>query len=159
MIIPRNNPGNIRKSAKFTWQGEVPGILPGHYLSFETLTDGYRAQIKDLNTKITQGNDTIAKIITKYAPEADNNPTEKYIQYVSAKTGIDRDAKLKANDWNVTGKIAYVMSWFEHGIKDDDGTLTTALKEAKGLLSGVLQRAKDNPGAVVLLIAAALFFF
>jgi phosphoenolpyruvate carboxylase len=78
MTIERNNPGNIEKDIRWTWQGEMPGQKAGDKLVFDTLENGSRAMIKDLLTKVNSGVDTINEIITKYAPPSEN-PTAKYI--------------------------------------------------------------------------------
>jgi hypothetical protein len=157
MIIKRNNPGNIRKSKSFAWQGEVPGQKEGSYVVFDSLVNGYRAQIKLLNNYIIQGKDTITKIITKYAPPSDNNPTADYISYVSKKTGIDDNQKLAANNFDVLAKIALAMSFFEHGIKNDDGTLSSAIDNAKNLLSRIEKGVTDNPLMTAAIIATLYY--
>src|SRR5215203_5673098 len=83
MIIKGNNPGNIRKNPKSKWQGEIPG--PGDFVTFDSLVNGYRAQIKLLSNYVKAGHDTINKIVTRWAPPSDNNPTEDYVKFVSLK--------------------------------------------------------------------------
>jgi hypothetical protein len=143
MTIENNNPGNIRKSASFTWQGEQPGTAPGDFVVFDTLTNGYRAMIKDFQTKISNGYDTLSKIITRYAPPEEND-TAAYITYVSDDTGVDADATLQADDVDTLANIAYSMSFFEHGIDQDDGTLQSALQAAKNLFQKIVETAKKK---------------
>jgi hypothetical protein len=128
MTIERNNPGNIEKDIRWTWQGEMPGQKAGDKLVFDTLENGSRAMIKDLLTKVNSGVDTINEIITKYAPPSEN-PTAKYIAYVSQKTGIPATQTVSPALVSLTD-IAYWMSRFEHGINTDDGTLRNAFNTA-----------------------------
>ncbi len=157
MEIKRNNPGNLRKSAKFAWQGEQPGIAPGQFVIFDTLAHGFRAMIKDLNTDIKQGQDNLRKLIYEFAPPSDNNPTENYISYVSRKTGIEPTRTLKHNDFDTLGKIAVAMAYFEHGIKADDGTLSKALTNAKDLLKGIKKKVISNPILTAAAVAATIY--
>lgn len=147
-MIKGNNPGNIRKST-IKWQGEVPG--PGEYVTFDSLVNGYRAQIILLNNYIKAGHDTIDKIINRWAPPSDNNPTNDYINFVSNKTGIAPTKKLAYNDYDVLTKLALAMSFFEHGVNDKDGLLSEAITNARKILTGLTAQIKDNP-----LITAAI---
>jgi hypothetical protein len=161
LIIPRNNPGNIRKVASITWQGEQPGTAVGDFITFDTLVNGYRAMIKDFQTKINRGVDTLAKIITVWAPPSEND-TAAYITVVSDNTGINKDAKLLASDVDTLGNIAYNMSFVEHGIQNDDGTLMAALKQAKNVIlnivDAVTNAAKSNPLTTLALVGLGLYF-
>lgn len=156
MEIKRNNPGNIRKDARWTWQGEQPGTTPGQFITFISLDDGYRAMMKDLQNKIKSGTDTIHKIIYKYAPPSDNNPTEAYIRFVSNSSGISPDIKISATDSKKIGDVAYSMSLFEHGVTDD-GTLQAALDKAKNILfnvtDAVTETVKKNPAKSFVAVA------
>ena len=157
MKITRNNPGNIRKNKSFAWQGEQPGMKEGEYIIFDSLVNGYRAQIKLLNNYILKGYDTVSKIITRYAPASDNNPTADYISYVCKRTGLAPDQKIAANDYTTIGKLALAMSFFEHGIKNDDGTLSEAINSAKNLLGVITNTVKDNP-LMTAAILATLYY-
>ena len=164
MIIKRNNPGNIRKAASFTWQGELPGISAGDLVTFDTLQNGYRAQLKLLNTYVKNGHNTLTKIIERYAPASDNNPTAQYIgaggvNFVESGTSINRDTVIHADDYDTLSKIAYQMSLFEHGVSNDDGTLQAALNKAKQLLTGIVDIAKNNPGTVMTAAFAVLIIY
>lgn len=152
MNIKRNNPGNIRKDARWTWVGEQPGTVPGDFVQFDSLQNGYRAMMKDLVNKIKAGTDTIYKIIYKYAPPTDNNPTEAYIRFVANSSGIDKHKKLSATDAKQVGEIAYSMSLFEHGVTDD-GTLQAALDKAKSVLFNIAETIKKNPAKSFVTVA------
>lgn len=164
-MVKRNNPGNIRKSASFAWQGEQPGIKPGAYVIFDTLVNGYRAMIKLLRNYVLKGQDTLPKILYKWAPPSDNNPTENYIDFVVGKTGIGRDDVIKSTDAEKITLIAWAMSLFEHGMKGTNEEIRAALNEAKkkffGLVETVKEQIKENPKKSLLLVTAiaALIYF
>jgi len=120
MIVKRNNPGNLRNYYTNHWVGSNWNEIPeGQFLTFETLTYGYRAMLMDLNNDVGEGTDTIHKLIMEYAP-ASENPTQAYIDYVSEATGISEYQHINHNDWITLGKIALYMSLFEHGLVNTD---------------------------------------
>ena len=118
MSIPRgyrnNNPLNIRKSAANAWKGKV---VPGSDSAFEqfiSMPYGYRAALYLIRKYIGQGNNTIRKIVGKWAPPSENN-TSSYITNVSRRSGIGADTALDKNNMEALCKIAYAMAWSENG--------------------------------------------
>lgn len=154
-MIKGNNPGNIRKNPTSKWQGEIPA--PGEFVTFDTLINGYRAQIKLLSNYVRAGHDTINRIILRWAPPSDNNPTDDYAKFVSLKTGIDQNEKIQPNDYDTFTKLALAMSFFEHGIRDNDGTLAEAVNRAKELLTSMTAQTKESP-LITAAILATLYF-
>lgn len=162
MNINRNNTGNIRKNPAFKWQGELDGTPAGEFVSFDTLVNGYRAQIKLLNNYIKAGHNTIEKIITRWSPVSDGNANNaNYIKYLSDKLGIFPETVIAKNDFETLKRFAYWQSFFEHGIHSDNGTFASAATKAKNLLTGVVDlvvsKSKANPIKTILLIAAAIY--
>ena len=118
MSLPRgyrnNNPLNVRKHSYNAWKGKV---VPGSDSAFEqfvTMAYGYRCGLYLIRKYINGGNDTIRKIITKWAPENENN-TSAYISHVAQRTGIGADTRLAASDRDSLCSIAYAMAWVENG--------------------------------------------
>lgn len=118
MSLPRgyrnNNPLNIRKNAANAWKGKV---VPGSDSAFEqfiSMAYGYRAGLYLLRKYISQGNNTIRKIINKWAPPSENN-TSSYVNNVANRTGISADAVIACSDREKLCKIAYAMAWSENG--------------------------------------------
>lgn len=92
--IRNNNPGNIRRTS-IAWGGEIPDSQKTdtafeQYITFE---HGVRASIKNARTHVNNGHNTIAKLITKWAPPVENN-TAAYIAFVEKETGIPRNNGL-----------------------------------------------------------------
>lgn len=157
MQIKRNNPGNIRFTPSVNWKGQVGN--EGGFVRFDTLQNGYRAQLLLLNGYVKKGFNTLDKIITRYAPPTDNNPTRAYIgsygvNFVSAGTSINPNAVIAVNDFDTLSKIGYQMSLFEHGVHEDDGTLQAAVTKAKNLFSDTVATVKANSGKSLLSLAA-----
>lgn len=74
--------------------GNLKDPKTGEFRTFDTPSQGYEALMGDLRGKLKGGHDTITKMITRYAPPSDNNPTEQYISNVVKATGIDPNVKL-----------------------------------------------------------------
>lgn len=124
-LLPRgyrnNNPVNIRISGN-NWRGKVSPNTDGAFEQFIDLVHGYRAALVLLRGRgyISGGNNTIRKIITKFAPANENN-TAGYINRVSQMSGIDPDTVISKNDRDSLVRILYAMSTVENGTKDKAG--------------------------------------
>lgn len=124
-LLPRgyrnNNPVNIRISSN-KWAGKVSPNTDGAFEQFIDLVHGYRAALVLLRGKgyINGGNNTIRKIITKFAP-SNENYTAGYIADVSRLTGIDPDTVISRNDRDALTRIVYAMSIVENGRVDKAG--------------------------------------
>lgn len=113
------NPGNIRQS-KTRYKGEKPHSTDSAFKQFETLEWGYRAIFMLLHTYRVRGyGDTIAKMISRYAPPFENN-TEAYISRVCQQTGIDRDQSLNTLNSVQMIPIVSAISAVENGVKTDE---------------------------------------
>lgn len=109
-----NNPLNVRKNAANAWKGKVvPGTDPA-FEQFITMAYGYRCALYLLRKYIKQGNNTIRKIINKWAPPSENN-TDGYISHVAGRSGISADTILSPTDQDKLCRIAYAMAWVENG--------------------------------------------
>ena len=85
-----HNPGDLRGSTAYTWQGQV-GIDDDGFVIFEDDFHGIRALSRTLRTSMTlHGRDTVPAIITAWAPPWDDNDTEAYINAVCARTAFGR---------------------------------------------------------------------
>ena len=116
------NPGNIRQS-KTRYKGEKPHSTDSAFKQFETLEWGYRAVFMLLHTYRVRGyGDTIAKMISRYAPPFENN-TEAYISRVCQQTGIDRDQRLNTLNSVQMIPIVSAISAVENGVKADEGVV------------------------------------
>jgi flagellar biosynthesis/type III secretory pathway M-ring protein FliF/YscJ len=86
-----NNPGNLVLTY-IPWKGKVPNYdnTDGRFEQFTDYHWGIRAMIKDIQSDIRSGKNTIRKLITEYAPAHENN-TASYISNLSQQTGIGPD--------------------------------------------------------------------
>jgi hypothetical protein len=89
-----NNPGNIR------WNPRIKGVIGKDSRGFAIFSSKYAglAAMKSLlSGYIRKGFNTIEKILNRYAPPSDNNNTERYIQFVSQKSKLNRSAILSTD--------------------------------------------------------------
>lgn len=116
--LRNNNPLNIRiNSDKFV--GEVQPSTDKAFKQFEAIRYGYRAAFRILKNYINNYKcDTIRKIITRWAPENENN-TLAYVMTVSNRAGIAPDAPLSADNREMMVRIVAAMSYVENGVEAD----------------------------------------
>jgi len=112
-INSRNyNPGNLRPSSSYTWNGEVG--QNGGFVIFDSPEMGTRALAKNLYTsQETHGNNSVREIITRWAPPSEND-TEAYVQKVSKEMGVSPDDNLGSLRDNPATTKALVKSITKH---------------------------------------------
>lgn len=108
-----NNPLNIRISSS-SWQGKVKPNTDGSFEQFENMGYGFRAALKLLRNYISQGHNTITKMINRWAPPTENN-TSSYVTNVANRSGIDANTVINRSDKETLCKIAYAMAISENG--------------------------------------------
>lgn len=108
-----NNPGNLRDFGD-NWQGRVVPGRDSSFITFSSYVYGLRAMIKLLKNYITQGNNTISKILNRYAPSSEND-TDAYITYVEQGTGINRNKVLNGS-YSELRKMVKYMANLEQGV-------------------------------------------
>ncbi|MCK9302573.1 MAG: structural protein P5 [Bacteroidales bacterium] len=114
--LRNNNPLNIRHNAD-TFQGEIKGNDKS-FKTFSAMPYGYRAAFVTLATYLSRGNNTIEKIIAKWAPPIENN-TESYIASVEKYSGVSRNKELTATNGADYILIVTAMSFVENGQNAD----------------------------------------
>ena len=131
MAVRYNNPGNIRQGEGFA--GETGDTYGSNYVVFDTPQMGLRAMFLDFSSKIKEFDGDLAKMITKYAPPSDNNPTDKYISYVKASVG----GKDKVTEADLSNIVKAAIE-FENGRDSEltkQYTQPSLLSEAQKLSS------------------------
>lgn len=113
--LRNNNPGNLIKT-NLPWKGKVPHDKnpDERFEQFTSIVWGLRAMIMDVVGDITtKGQNTIRKLITKYAP-AHENDTEAYINGVARQIGITPDAIIDVKQ-PIIQKLILAMVKIENG--------------------------------------------
>lgn len=126
--LRNNNPGNIRFSSSNDWVGKIPysqNTDSGKaFEQFKELRHGIRAKMVLIYNKVTQGTNTIDKLISIYAPPIEND-TRAYIKQVSSMVGIPTNNEIELTEENLIAlckAISYVEngSVFSNMITDED---------------------------------------
>lgn len=122
--IRNNNPGNLRKSEAFTWQGEI-GVDDAGFVIFDSIQNGLRALSRTLRTyRNSHGLNTVAGIINRWAPDNEND-TDSYIESVSQRLGVGRDTPLGLGHYpalveaiiiHENGQQPYDLAMIEQGV-------------------------------------------
>lgn len=113
--LRNNNPGNLRPSNRYKWQGEV-GENKG-FVVFDTELNGLRAMARNLkNQQRLHGLNTIASVITKYAPESEND-TAAYIAFVAREAGVSAHTPIDLENDMQLIKIQRAMIKMENGVQ------------------------------------------
>lgn len=108
--VRNNNPLNIRESAN--WDGERLTNLDKAFEEYKTPEYGFRAAYIILLQYLERGDNTIEKIITKWAPKADNNHTGNYIEYVAERMNMSEFELIEPQH---LAELMQIMSDFEGG--------------------------------------------
>lgn len=105
--IRNKNPFNIRKSMNNNWLGKIDGS-DRDFETFNSMVLGLRAGLKLLFTYIDRGDNTIEKIIQRFAPPSENS-TNAYIEYVQRDS---RGFVKYSRDMRITrlGELVHVAS-------------------------------------------------
>jgi hypothetical protein len=128
MSAGTNNPLNVRRTA-IKWQGELPGA--GAFADFDSVGNGIRAaMLCFIASWRDHGCDTVAQIIARYAPPADNNPTAAYARFVANQMGIAPDDPVDLRDRATLIKLAAASAWFETHATLDAAILESAATSA-----------------------------
>lgn len=107
--IRNNNPGNIAKSAN-NWQGQSGD--DGTYVQFATPEHGIRALSKNLLSYQRQGFDTVDSIVSRWAPDGNE---QNYAKFVSEKLGVKSGDKIDLNNIDTLNKFTSAIIEFENG--------------------------------------------
>lgn len=123
--IRNNNPLNIRIGNK--WKGlKIPNTDKA-FDQFTSMVWGYRAAFIVLKNYINKHHcNTVAKIISRFAPSTENN-TASYIKIVCTKTGFKPDDVVEPTFKHLS-KLVYAMAWVESMAVPSIATLKDAWK-------------------------------
>lgn len=164
--IRNNNPGNLRFVATNNWQGKIPFVqntdLGKAFEQFTELKYGIRAMMRVVITNIDKGNDTISKIISRYAPASEND-TSAYIGAVSKATGLLPNERITNVDAVFLITIARAIIKQEVG-KESIYVLDSDIQDAIDIigtfnLNNVTVTAKKKFKFNYLIIPVLLFFY
>ncbi|BCZ75995.1 phage protein [Komagataeibacter phage phiKM1] len=111
--IRNNNPGNLDYVGQAGAHLET-GVPYPRFAAFPTMADGICALRDQLIRYGARGLDTVAKIVSVYAP-ASENATAAYIEFVCAVVGVRPDTMLHLHDPATMARLIYAISGMENG--------------------------------------------
>jgi len=109
-----NNPGNIEDGP---FAQSLPGYQgsDGRFAIFADAGSGRAAQGRLLQSYGQRGFDTVEKIINRWAPPSDNNPTGAYVNFVAKRLGVPAGQQLDMTNPQVVQALAGAIEEFEGG--------------------------------------------
>lgn len=113
------NPLNLRTGNPL-WQGLRKEQTDPEFLQFKSMDWGYRAAFVTLRTYCRKhGADTPRRIIARWAPEADGNSPQAYLQRVTVLSGLSPDQRLNPENRTDMMRLVAAMSRVENGVPPD----------------------------------------
>lgn len=113
--IRNNNPLNLRRSTA-NWLGRTTTCTDPEFETFMSMTFGIRAAMVNARTIIRRNpNCTVAKLITVWAPPAENN-TDGYLQTVCDIAHVSPLQILDFKDEETMCSVLWAMSRVENGV-------------------------------------------
>jgi hypothetical protein len=110
----QNDPGNIDRTS-IAWLGMARDQTDPRFVGFTEPIYGIRAIGKILlSYQRIHGCGTIAKLISRWAPQSENN-TKAYIAAVSLESGINPDQPIDLTDAATLAKIITAIIHHENG--------------------------------------------
>lgn len=110
-MIPRGirnrNPMNLIKT-NIQWLGKIENGTDPKFEQFKTMVWGIRAGAIDIIGDIEKGDNTIEKLISKFAPDNEND-TENYIKTVCKSLKRTRYEKLKTDNETIFELIKIII--------------------------------------------------
>ncbi|EDR5177739.1 hypothetical protein CEH78_003724 [Salmonella enterica] len=111
--VRNNNPGNLEYAAQ-GWDGEL--TPDGKFSRFDTPEHGIRALAKNMRTYQSKHDlNTVAQMISKFAPPEDHNDTPTYIKAVAGMMGVDPNQRIDTGDVDTLTKLVNGIITVENG--------------------------------------------
>jgi hypothetical protein len=139
--IRNNNPLNLEYRPD---QGAVGS--DGRFGVYATPADGVAAAERQLLRYQDQGDNTIRKIISRWAPASDGNDTEGYIRDVAGQTGFDANSPLNLRDPDQAQRLIAAMARRETGRAIDTRAIQTGVDAGLNVRPGPQSRAQPGQG-------------
>lgn len=161
--LRNNNPGNLRPlSGGVKWLGEITPDTLNNFSRFSDIAYGLRAMITDITGDIARdGNNTLRKLITAYAPPSENN-TAAYIATVSTLTGLQPDQIIPVNEYWITKIILAKMNvelGQQYAAKVTGGDINEAFERVSSQVKTWLNFTSGNGANPLLIIGAIMAIY
>lgn len=113
--IRNNNPGNIIRTGKDTWQGLSKKQIDPKFCSFDDAIYGIRALAR-LLIRYQDAHDcsTVKDFITRFAPQTENN-TSAYINAVCKYLGVEKGEHIDTHSYKMLRGMCEAIIQHENG--------------------------------------------
>lgn len=156
--IRNKNPGNLRKNDTDHWQGLAIEQNDPSFFQFKDPVYGIRAIARTLIAyQDKNACNTIEKIISRWAPPSDNNPTSVYCGNVATHVGVSRSSEVDMHEYAFLRPVVEAIIAQENGIPWNTYYTSAQLDKAL-VLAGVEPPKKSlmvNPQIIGSAIAGA----
>lgn len=145
-----NNPVNLK------FAGQAGATLgPGGFAQFPSMQLGLNAAARQLELYASRGIDTVAGIVSTFAPAADRNNVPAYIQAIDKDMGVTQYQHLNLHDPKVLAELIRAIIRHEQGIGIDfGGGVSIAARNA--VKPSINVKFHQTPGGVVPQVVSAL---
>lgn len=154
------NPLNIRPGAPY----EGLAAQVNGFCVFKSPVWGFRAAFRNYITKADRGINTVAKLISEWAPPGDDNDTAAYIASVCKATNYAPDEPINLKSWSVASAVCYAQTVVETGAPFEqywtlaqmsEGAFRAGIVDAPKPLASKIGSTVASSGAAVSAAAAA----
>lgn len=123
--VRNNNPLNIERGADWDGLAVIPQDI--RFATFSSPEFGFRAGYVTLIQYLKRGDNTIEKIINKWAPDHEND-SNGYAAFVANKMGVDVDFEVTPDDLTV---LMFFMAQMEGANGKHEYELATVVRGAE----------------------------
>ncbi len=162
--LSNNNPGNLIYTG-IEWEGKIPysqnqdkdgNTVVKKFEQFKELRYGLRAMMHDVFNGYKAGENTIAKLITSYAPPTENK-TANYINYMVGKLGFAASYVIPEMTQPMLVLIVKAIILFENGAETANLISDKDYKDALAILGVDVPKGSNvKKNAFLLLLLAGL---
>ncbi|MBU8547233.1 MULTISPECIES: hypothetical protein [Roseomonadaceae] len=143
--IRNNNPLNLMFHP--AQQGANPGLASdGRFGVYPTMEAGIAQSVRQMQLNARRGDDTLARMVTRWAPPGENN-TAAYIAAVSRATGIAPNETIDVQDAGLLRRLVAAMAVQENGRSLDSGVVERGVAQALAPPGAPAPAAAPEPGA------------
>lgn len=114
-----NNPLNIRRYVTNDWLGKITDSVATdmEFEQFRHAKYGFRAVYILLHRYIKQGDNTVRRIIQRWAPTSDGNHVDNYVRAVCDEVGLTENTEIRLNCYADMSRLIEGMFYVENGYR------------------------------------------
>lgn len=150
--IRLNNPGNIRHGDK--WDGRSADQPDPAFVKFDQPQFGIRALARTLITYEKKGFNSVRKVIGRWAPPVEND-TGSYVLHVAELLGVDPDAEIDIDSYDVMRPLVEAIIRHENGKQPYSDKLIRDSLRLAGVVGTPKKKMTERGGFKTQVVAGA----